>query len=198
MEGKFVVIEGANGTGKTSLIGELKPNLERNHIKYCLTKEPTTSELGSLIRKNQNDYKGELLAMLVAANRYEHLQKIIEPKILEGFLVISDRYVPSSLVYQTMDGVPLERIMELNRNILIPDLIILLTVNPEELSMRISQREDITRFEIEDVKRFEIAKYEEAYTYLVNAGYKTCKIDSSKMSVSELAEIVFYEILKIM
>lgn len=113
----FVAIEGPNGSGKSTVIKLTSQILRRRSIQCICTKEPSTSQLGQFIRFNQHIYSKEVLACLIAANRYEHQERVIKPNLGSGISVISDRYFPSSLVYQQIDGVEKAFIWDINRNI---------------------------------------------------------------------------------
>src|SRR5688572_17339025 len=122
MNGAFIVIDGPNGVGKTTIIDSVCAILQAAGILFVRTKEPTTSELGIYIRNNQDKYSKEALACLVAANRYEHLEAVVTPGIRAGKVVVCDRYYPSTLVYQLMDGLELSFVEGLNKQILMPHL----------------------------------------------------------------------------
>jgi len=79
-KGYFVIFEGPNGVGKTTIINAVCDQLHREDIFFVRTKEPTKSELGVYIRENQNRYSKEVLACLVAANRYEHLETVVHQR----------------------------------------------------------------------------------------------------------------------
>ncbi len=190
MEGLFIVFEGPNGVGKTSLIESIGVAIEQQLISVVRTKEPTGSDLGKFIRKHQDIYKAEVLACLVAANRYEHLEQIIRPGIHEGSVVLCDRYFPSSLVYQMMDGLEFSFIKSLNDRIMVPDLTIFLFADYEILSARLKQRGQLTRFEKDQKK--EVQCYKDAQCHVEEMGWKTLSFNSGQMNVEILTE----EILK--
>ena len=196
-KGIFVVIDGPNGVGKTTVINELEREIKNIGIKYILTKEPTNSKLGQFIRANQDIYKNEILACLIAANRYEHINSLIIPKLDEGYLVISDRYLPSSLVYQSIDNLDKDFIMSINKNIIIPDLTVILTASIETLVDRISKRSEITRFEATELKAIEVDKYEQAYQFLLDSDYNIVKIDNDFNTINIIVKKIVLEISKI-
>ena len=110
----FIAIDGPNGVGKSTIIEGLKGRLQDRIENYKFTKESTSSSLGTFIREHQNEYTARCLAALVAADRYDHLEKTIQPNLQAGRTVITDRYIAASLVYQLLDGLSLEFIMQLN------------------------------------------------------------------------------------
>lgn len=194
-EGCFIVLEGPNGVGKTTIINTVCDQLNFMHVSHVRTKEPTTSELGVYIRKNQNKYSKEVLACLVAANRYEHLETVVTPGIQAGNIVLCDRYFPSSLVYQLMDGLELSFVEGLNQQILIPHLTIFLTAKEEVVKNRLRERDQLTRFERDQKK--EIQLYQEAQTLLESKGWNILSIDTGSQTVSAIAELIVQEIKKV-
>src|SRR5450759_981694 len=102
-KGVFIVIEGLDGSGKTTQAILLAKRLSQSH-KTILTAEPSRGKIGAFIRESclyeEKRLPTEAEALLFAADRVEHVQKEIKPALDEGKLVICDRYVYSSLAYQ--------------------------------------------------------------------------------------------------
>lgn len=146
-KGFFVAVDGPNGVGKSTLIETIKTKMESKGYAVYMTKEPTTTELGDFIRKFAEDHSGIGLACLVAADRYEHITNEIIPELNKGKLVITDRYVLSSLILQVMDGVSDTVVFDLNSNILKPDLQLAVFADEEILQKRLAERNVLTRFE---------------------------------------------------
>ena len=101
----FITFEGGEASGKTSIIKAVCEFLNKNGAKYIVSREPGGDEISEQIRnvilnkKNTNmDYKCE--ALLYAASRVQHLNNVVIPALNEGKIVILDRYVDSSFVYQ--------------------------------------------------------------------------------------------------
>lgn len=193
-EGILVVFEGPNGVGKSTIMNTVCDQLNFMHVSHVRTKEPTSSELGVYIRKNQGKYSKEVLACLVAANRYEHLETVVTPGIQAGNIVLCDRYFPSSLVYQLMDGLELSFVEGLNQQILVPHLTIFLTAKEEIVKNRLRERDQLTRFERDQKK--EIQLYQEAQTLLESKGWNILSIDTGSQTVSAIAELIVQEIKK--
>lgn len=194
-QGKFIVIEGPNGVGKSTIIESLNNKLRETSFQVVTTKEPTYSELGIYIRKNQDMYRKEVLACLVVANRYEHIETVIRPAILEGKVVLSDRYFPSSLVYQGMDGLDSDFVHGLNQKIIVPDLTVFLYADENLLKSRLKQRSEITRFERD--QQLEIELYKEASMSLMAKGWNIIELDTSHLEVMEIVNMIIGEIKKI-
>lgn len=146
-KGFLVAVDGPNGAGKSTLIESIKTGLEfRGHVTYT-TKEPTNTECGSFVRKFAESHSGIGLACLVAADRYEHIEKEILPELKKGKIVITDRYILSSLILQQMDGVSDAFLWDLNSKIIKPDLQVAVFANEDVLQKRLSERNALTRFE---------------------------------------------------
>jgi len=142
--GAFIVFEGIDGSGKSTHMRLLIDDLNRRSYDVLQTAEPTRGAIGAFIR----EYMGsattrlppEVEALLFAADRFEHVKGIIEPAIERGQIVVSDRYLHSTLAYQGAAGLSLEWIREINRFALVPDLCILLDVSPEIGLSRLGRR----------------------------------------------------------
>nr|WP_206203498.1 dTMP kinase [Thermococcus sp. M36] len=156
--GTFVVIEGIDGAGKSTQAKLLAEWFEKKGYEVVLTKEPTDTAFGKLIRKlvltggREGIIDGarishEAEALLFAADRAEHVAKLIKPSLEAGKVVISDRYFYSSLAYQWARGLDLEWLIDLNRFAIRPDLVILLDLPVKESMKRINGRSIKTEFD---------------------------------------------------
>ncbi|MCL7403033.1 MAG: dTMP kinase [Thaumarchaeota archaeon] len=186
-EGFFIAIEGIDGSGKTTHSRRLVKWLSKHGLKSLYTREPTDSAIGRMLKKmaRQKNVDSRIEALLFAADRLEHLNKVILPYVKKKYVVVSDRYVYSSLAYQTVAIGDPEWVVEINKFAHKPDLTILLDVKPEIGLSRIKKRK--TRFEKEDF----LQKVRQEYLRLAEKdGLKI--IDASKN-----IEEVFYEIISI-
>ena len=108
-----------------------------------LTKEPTSGEIGRLIRKLLKSMTSpEEEALLFAADRCEHVKNLIEPAINDGKIVVTDRYVYSSYAYQSARGLSLNWIKEINKFAPKPDIAILIDIPAEIAFKRIEKKPD--------------------------------------------------------
>jgi thymidylate kinase len=155
-KGFFVAIDGPNGVGKTTLLEEIEKIIKSKNIQLYKTKEPTNSILGKFIREISEEINGDTLACLVSADRYEHLKNEIIPELKKGKIVITDRYILSSLILQVMDGVKESFILNLNSKIIKPDLQLAIFAEEEIIQNRLKQRDKLTRFEKNNQSRKEI------------------------------------------
>ena len=135
----FIVIEGIDGSGKGTqakkLHSDIKngkfPSLAKRSSK--LTMEPTNGMIGKLIREYLIDEKivtKEQRALLFAADRLDNLYKNILPVLNKRGVVISERYVYSTLAYQASEDIDFDWLCELNQGAIPPDLTILLDIDP--------------------------------------------------------------------
>ena len=158
-KGKFIVFEGIDGAGKTTQAKKLFNYLKEKGIKAVLTKEPGGTDIGSEIRKillNKN-YNIPPIAelLLYEADRSVHINNLIKPSLNEGYTVISDRYIYSTVVYQSFGrGIDRSTVDYLNSLVtggLKPDVVFLLDIPVEEGLKRIKKHRKTDRIESEDV-----------------------------------------------
>jgi len=140
MNQNFISFEGGEGSGKTTIIKQLKIDLEKQGFKVLQTREPGGSEIAEEIRQiilNIANVKMDprTEALLYAASRRQHLVEVILPALQNGNIVLCDRFVDSSLAYQGYArGLGINQIYELNRfaiEDLLPGLTIYLDLDPE-------------------------------------------------------------------
>ncbi len=148
MRNMFITFEGIEGSGKSLQISRTEDYLRQRGIACVVTREPGGTEFGRAVRQvllgtggAMREPVGELLLYL--ADRYQHLKEVIEPALLRGLVVVSDRYHDATLAYQgAARGVPLVMIDARARllNIRDPDATILLDLDPEVGLNRARQR----------------------------------------------------------
>lgn len=135
--GIFIAFEGGEGSGKSTQATKLRDWFERRDFDVVLTREPGGTDLGGQLRRVLLD-KGtgavapRAEALLYAADRAEHVHAVVRPALNRGAVVISDRYVDSSIAYQGSGRIlPSEDVLRISRwatEGLIPDLTILLDI----------------------------------------------------------------------
>jgi dTMP kinase len=161
----FVTFEGIDGSGKTTQVELLRPELERRGHEVVATREPGGTALGEGIRElvlHGVDMVAWAEASLYAAARAQLVDEVIVPALDRGAVVLCDRYVDSSLAYQgTGRGLGLDRVLELNMNAvagLLPDTTFLLAIDPEAAAGRSSAQLDrIEREGMEFMRRVDVA-----------------------------------------
>ncbi len=161
----FVVIEGIDGAGKTSIARELC-NILRQTLgeNVLLTEEPHNESLmGAEIRsalRRERELRPVELAQAFALNRSSHLKSVIECHLQKKqAVVICDRYLLSSLVYQTRDDITMEDIYQLNRWARSPDLTIVLNVSAHIAYQRMDERSKSARELFENDLPTRLKKY---------------------------------------
>ncbi len=143
MTARLIVIEGLDGAGTTTQVRRLVEHLTAQGKPAHGTREPSDGPIGRLIREmltGGHAIEGEKLSqgtfgLLFAADRLDHLQREVEPKLRAGTTVISDRWYHSSLAYQGT-GADRDWIAMLNARARRPDLTIFLHVRPEVAAQR--------------------------------------------------------------
>ncbi|WP_347300940.1 dTMP kinase [Dolosigranulum savutiense] len=177
-EGLFITVEGPDGAGKSTLIRGLKERLEARFAReVILTREPGGSPLAEVIRgvlldNRHGEMDARTEALLMAASRRQHIVDTILPALTTGRIILSDRYVDSSLAYQ---GAGRELGMEAIRAInafaiqdVLPTVTILLDVDAQTGLARIQDKRSgrvVDRLEQEDI----------AFHNRVRAGYQTLR-----------------------
>ncbi|WP_322778100.1 dTMP kinase, partial [Frankia sp. Cas4] len=127
-------------------VQHVRAELAAQGVPVVATKEPSDSALGKLARQGTDEYRGLVLACLVAADRYYHLEYDIRPALRAGYVVICDRYVPTTLVLQRIDGVEPSFLAQLNQYADKPDLTVILTGEPRQSEQHAADRGVYSRF----------------------------------------------------
>jgi dTMP kinase len=187
----FICIEGLDGCGKTTQAKLLAKKLMKSHNAFY-TAEPSRGNIGTFIRKRCLYGKKRLStvveALLFAADRFEHVENEIRPALSEGRLVISDRYVYSSLAYQGAAGLSLEWIETLNEHALKPDLAVFLDVKLETVMNRLKSKRSVME-NMETLK-----KVRDVYLKFVAKG-ELVRMDGN-CSKDKVAETLYALVLK--
>ncbi|MCQ2792096.1 MAG: dTMP kinase [Bacilli bacterium] len=158
----FITIEGCEGSGKTSAIKELTKLLKKNHHKFILTREPGGPRISEDIRQIILDKRNTMMdkrteALLYAASRRQHLVETVWPKLKEGYIVICDRYLDSSLAYQGgARNIGIDNVLKMNMFATegtFPDLTFLLDIDPKIGLARINKNKqrEVNRLDLESL-----------------------------------------------
>ena len=153
MKGKLIVIEGIDGSGKSTCAKNLTEKLNSINIKTIYTFEPTHSHYGAKLRDGMlsEDLDAEEELLLFVKDRKEHIEYMIKPALEEGYFIILDRYFYSSIAYQGAKGIDINRIMNLHKDFIIkPDIVFIFHL-PIDIALNriISKRGIADRFENE-------------------------------------------------
>jgi len=145
--GFFICVEGLDGCGKTTQTKLLVRRLEEKGYNVVYTAEPSRGEIGKFIKRyclhGEGRVSSVVEALLFAADRFEHVEKEVIPALSEGKLVVSDRYVYSSLAYQGAAGLDLKWIEKINEHAVRPGLAIFIDVEPEIVVQRLKPRRSV-------------------------------------------------------
>lgn len=120
MKGKFITFEGPDGSGKTTISKIVVETLKSQGFKVLLTREPGGIDIAEQIRtiildKNNTAMEARTEALLYAAARRQHLIEKVKPALDEGYIVICDRFVDSSLAYQGVArNIGIEEVYKIN------------------------------------------------------------------------------------
>ena len=198
MKGKFIVIEGIDGCGKTTQIDELSKWLPNSGLinkgsKLITTREPGGSLLGEKLRRlildnNEKNHPSSLTELLLySADRAEHVSKIISPALRKNDWVISDRFSDSTLAYQGYGrNINLEIIKKLESIVCqgeYPDQTFFLEISPEEsISRRKNEIPD--RIESEGIRFLE--KVNEGFKLI--AKEKNWKVISASQNIKTISD----------
>jgi dTMP kinase len=178
--GKFIVIEGLDGSGLSTQASLLKDWIEKQGLAVYLTKEPTAGPVGALIRlalgqrlalSPSTQANDAIMALLFAADRMDHLATDIIPKLESGIHVVCDRYYLSTFAYQSR-SVDLAWLRSLHARCIRPDLTILLDVAPRVCVQRIAEhRWHVEIYEKETILEGVRQRYHEIAAQLSTEGF---------------------------
>lgn len=154
----FIVIEGMDGSGKSTQIALLKEKLLAAEKKIRITREPGGTPIGEMLREivlspENKEMAAETEALLYAASRAQHVSEVINPSLARGEIVISDRYVVSSYVYQGIArNLGMDAVKQINDFAIkgrMPDLTIFLFVGENTALQRKIRQKELDRLESE-------------------------------------------------
>jgi dTMP kinase len=188
-KGVFICIEGLDGSGKSTQAKLLTKKLNRAGYKAVYTAEPSQGKIGKFIRKRlfeANRMPTTVEALLFAADRIEHVQNQVAPALAEGKIVVSDRYVYSSLAYQGSAGLSLDWIEAVNANAQKPDLCIFIDVEPSVVLERLKRKKSV----MENLETQQ--KVREIYLKYVQKG-ELLRVDGGK-SKSEVLDALYAQV----
>ncbi len=164
MQGRFITLEGSEGSGKSTNLAYVHQKLLDAGKEVVLTREPGGTPLAETIRgllldKAQSAMVDDTELLLMFAARAQHLQEVIRPALAEGQWVLCDRFTDATYAYQGGGrGIPHERIAVLEAWVqgpLRPDLTLLLDIPVQQGLQRAGERGELDRFEQEQNAFFE-------------------------------------------
>ncbi|MEM3445524.1 MAG: dTMP kinase [Thermoplasmata archaeon] len=189
MKGKFITVEGIDGSGKSTLIPMLRAFLEDKGWEVVVTTEPTDTWLGKNVKKGFTEEISPFTeTFLFLADRCEHTKWILS-EMEQGKIVLCDRYADSTYAYQgaaleNLIEKPMDWLIEISKHIVVePDITILLVASPETVVRRIAPRGEWTKFERLEYLR----KVNENYLKL-GARFSRIKVVDAEQSIEKVFE----------
>ena len=185
MQGKFITLEGIEGSGKSTNLVTIKSILDQYKIDYVLTREPGGGPLGPHLRKllldKDQSISPSVEMLLMMADRKDHVDNLINPNLDKGIWVISDRYLDSTIAYQGGGRqLDIDLISSLSASLKLPtpDFTLLFDLPVDVALERAKERSELDRFEREP-KDFH-SRIRESYLELASTNHRIKTIDSSK------------------
>ncbi len=209
IQGHLIVLEGIDGSGTSTQAGMLKQAFTLRGLPAHVTAEPSAGPVGCMIRQILagrlvvRGSRGVLppdwktMSLLFAADRQDHLASEIEPNLMDGVSVICDRYLYSSVVYQSVSAGRADArdwITQINYFVRKPDLVLYLNVDPQEARRRRQERD--FQVEIFDDPEFQeqlVKKYHSLSSMFPDINIVT--VDAGR-SVAEVAEACWHHVEK--
>lgn len=193
MRGKFITIEGTDGSGKSTQIELLMDYLRKKGADVIFTREPGGTQISEKIREiildvDNSEMTGITEALLYAAARSQHVEEKIIPALEAGKIIICDRFVDSSIAYQgAARGLGAEKIMGINEAALhgiMPDMTLFFDLSPEKGILRKKNERALDRLEKEKMDFHE--KVYEGYKNLCKKYPERIKPIDADRSIDEV------------
>ena len=174
--GLHIALEGIDGCGGTTQCKLLAEYLRTNDLKVYTTQEPSSNEIGVLLRKYLKDpnIHPSTDALLFAADRSHHFFNEIKPKLEANYIVISDRFLESSIAYQAAqsEDISIKWVQTLNKFVKRPDITIVLDILPET-SLKRKGDQKLEKFEernfLEKVRKVYLKRARQEDYFIINS-----------------------------
>ncbi|MGL4336461.1 MAG: dTMP kinase [Turicibacter sp.] len=204
MSGLFITVEGGEGAGKTTVMQEVAKKLATLGIETVLTREPGGIRISEKIReiildKDHTEMDARTEALLYAAARRQHLVEKVKPALEANKIVLCDRFVDSSIVYQGYArGIGMDEVREINEPAIegyMPNLTIFFDIEPALGLARIAANglREVNRLDLEGLAFHELV-YEGYKIQAKNNPDRIVSVDAKK-SIEELTDEVVAMIL---
>ena len=200
MAGTFITFEGIDGSGKSTQLRLVSNFLREHGCETVLTREPGGTTIGSRLRAallDANEEVDPLTELLVfAADRAQHVRRVLRPALAAGQVVISDRYADATVAYQGagrgFDSSLISQIVELATEGLVPDLTLLFDISVRESTSRTMRRSNARnkrdRLDIEHADFHE--RVREAYLQIATSEPDRVKVIDTSGSVETTQGLV--------
>lgn len=191
--GRFITLEGGEGTGKSTLIAGLERALSARGQKVVVTREPGGTKLAEAVRNlalhppEDEAWSPLAHALLMNTARDDHLRNLIRPALARGAWVICDRFADSTRAYQSIDGVNLDQLLAIEEIVVgetRPDLTLILDAAPADLEARRQDRNVSDVFEKKDLSFHE--KVRSAFLAIAEKEPERCTVLNALQSPESL------------
>jgi len=205
-KGLFISFEGGEGVGKSTQIELLKTSLTKKNINVLSTREPGGTKEGELIRKflvsgEISSWDSYSESLLFNALRREHINKIINPSLLKGDIVLCDRFIDSTIVYQGVGGgINQTLLLSLHKNFcydLYPDITFFLSLDPKLGIDRTLSRNNKTENRFENMGLSYHQKIQDGFKALSDKNNKRFFEINAELSVEKISNQIFDHVISI-
>lgn len=196
MRGLFITLEGGDGAGKSTQIKNIKSFFEKKGLVVVHTREPGGTPISEKLRdilldSNNREMEAVTEMLIYAAARAQHVRELVMPQLEKGSIVICDRFLDSSIAYQTYGrklGDMVEIVNGYATDGLTPDLTFWMDIDPDAGKERVSKMGDFDRLEMEE-RDFHYRVYDGYKKIAENNPERVKRIDAMR-SVEEISEEV--------
>jgi dTMP kinase len=205
-KGLFISFEGGEGVGKSTQIELLKTSLKKKNINVLSTREPGGTKEGELIRKflvsgEMNSWDSYSESLLFNALRREHINKIINPSLFKGDIVLCDRFIDSTIVYQGVGGMINQTLLlSLHKNFcydLYPDITFFLSLDPKVGLDRALSRNNKTEDRFENMGLSYHQKIQDGFKALSDKNNKRFFEINAELSVEKISNEIYNHVISI-
>ena len=205
-KGLFISFEGGEGVGKSTQIELLKTSLTKKNINVLSTREPGGTKEGELIRKflvsgEISSWDSYSESLLFNALRREHINKIINPSLLKGDIVLCDRFIDSTIVYQGVGGgINQTLLLSLHKNFcydLYPDITFFLSLDPKVGIDRTLSRNNKTENRFENMGLSYHQKIQDGFKALSDKNNKRFFEINAELSIEKISNQIYDHVISI-
>lgn len=205
-KGLFISFEGGEGVGKSTQIELLKTSLTKKNINVLSTREPGGTKEGELIRKflvsgEISSWDSYSESLLFNALRREHINKIINPSLFKGDIVLCDRFIDSTIVYQGVGGAINQKLLlSLHKNFcydLYPDITFFLSLDPKVGIDRTLSRNNKTENRFENMGLSYHQKIQDGFKALSDKNNKRFFEINAELSIEKISNQIYDHVISI-
>ena len=205
-KGLFISFEGGEGVGKSTQIELLKTSLTKKNFNVLSTREPGGTKEGELIRKflvsgEISSWDSYSESLLFNALRREHINKIINPSLFKGDIVLCDRFIDSTIVYQGVGGtINQTLLLSLHKNFcydLYPDITFFLSLDPKVGLDRNLSRNNKTENRFENMGLSYHQKIQDGFKALSDKNNKRFFEINAELSIEKISNQIYDHVISI-